>query len=133
MDLLLDTHVFLWWDRADPKLGEAAREAIANPDNNIFVSAASVWEIAIKHRKGKLRFAGSPTAAIAQNGFLGLPVEISEAELAGSLDWNHPDPFDRVIVAQAQTHSLVLVHADAIIAGYKSVSQLWAGRKVQCS
>jgi len=125
MDLLLDTHVFLWWDAGADKLGEAARAAIADPDNAVFVSAASIWEIAIKAAKGKLSYGGSPGAAIAANGFLPLPITVAHAESAGALTWAHPDPFDRMLVAQARTDSLVLVHADGVIAGYP-VPQLWA-------
>jgi PIN domain nuclease of toxin-antitoxin system len=126
-DFLLDTHVFLWWDGADARLGAAARRVIADAGNRIFVSAASVWEIAIKRRRGKLVFTGSSLAAIAHNDFTPLPIAADEAELAGDLAWDHPDPFDRALVAQAQLRSLVLVHADKVIADYKDVSQFWAG------
>ena len=64
MDLLLDTHVFLWWDRQDPALNEDARDAIEDPLDIVFVSAASVWEIAIKRRLGKLTFHGSAASAV---------------------------------------------------------------------
>jgi PIN domain nuclease of toxin-antitoxin system len=126
MDLLLDTHAFIWWDASDPQLGGAARVAIANPRNRVFVSAASVWEISIKSTKGKLRFIGSPARAVLQNGFLPLAIESQEAEAAGTLDWKHSDPFDRVLVAQAITRGMTLIHADTIIADFRSVAQLWA-------
>src|SRR4051794_19510618 len=116
MDLLLDTHAFIWWDASDPQLGGAARIAIASQRNRIFVSAASVWEISIKSAKGKLRFTGSPVEAILQNGFLPLAIESQEAEVAGRLDWGHADPFDRMLVAQAMTRGMTLIHADNIIA-----------------
>jgi len=124
--LLLDTHVVLWWDSADEQLGGRARDMIADPDNQIFVSAASIWEIAIKHAKGKLRLTGSPAALIARNGFAPLPITPEDAELAGSLAWSHTDPFDRMLVAQAQLFGLVLVHADGVIETYKQVPQIWA-------
>jgi PIN domain nuclease of toxin-antitoxin system len=126
MDLLLDTHVLLWWDRDDPRLGAAARDAIADPGNAVYVSAASPWEIAIKARRGKLAFEGSPGRLLAANGFLPLAITVEHAELAGSLEWSHPDPFDRVLVSQAQHDRLVLVHADASIRGFAGVGQLWA-------
>lgn len=126
MDLLLDTHVFLWWDVGDPRLGGGARAAVTDPANRVFVSAASVWEIAIKSARGKLAFRGSPTGAIAGNGFLPLAISPAHAEAAGTLGWMHPDPFDRMLVAQAIAQSLVLVHADAVIRGYAGVTQLWA-------
>jgi PIN domain nuclease of toxin-antitoxin system len=126
MDLLLDTHVLLWWDQGAAELGDSVRGAIANPANRVFVSAASPWEIAIKARKGKLTFTGSPAALIDANGFLPLPISPLHAEGAGALEWDHVDPFDRVLVAQAQRESLVLVHADANIRAFGSVTQLWA-------
>jgi len=126
MDLLLDTHVVLWWDSEDDQLGDKARLMIADPVNRIFVSAASIWEIAIKTAKGKLRFGGQAAAVIARNGFLPLPISPDHAEVAGFLEWAHPDPFDRMLVAQAQCDGLVLVHADRVIDGYKSVPQMWA-------
>lgn len=126
MDLLLDTHAFLWWDASDARLGTAAMAAIADPANRVFVSAATIWEIAIKSRKGKLDFAGSPAEAIERNGFLALPIWPAHAESAGALAWDHPDPFDRMLVAQAQAERMTLVHADPIIAAFKPLSQFWA-------
>ncbi|AWJ88151.1 PIN domain nuclease (plasmid) [Azospirillum sp. TSH58] len=126
MDLLLDTHVFLWWDAGADPISPAVRAAIANPDNRVYVSAASVWEIAIKSSKGKLAFTGSPSAAIVLNSFLPLAIDPAHAERAGGLEWSHPDPFDRMLVAQAQAQDLTLVHADGVIAGYKGVAQMWA-------
>lgn len=126
MDLLLDTHVLLWWDRDDSRLSKEARAAIADIDNRVFVSAASPWEIAIKAKKGKLRFTGSPAALIEANGFLPLAISPAHAEAAGSLAWDHADPFDRVLVVQAQHERLVLVHADAHIRVFPGVTQMWA-------
>lgn len=126
-DLLLDTHAFLWWQVRDPRLGPAARAALSDPANRVFVSAASVWEIALKARKGKLTYAAPPTAAIAANGFHELPILAIEAEAAGNLAWTHSDPFDRLLVAQALGRQLVLVTADDAIRRYGGVPQLWAG------
>lgn len=125
MELLLDTHVFLWWDSGAAQLGAEARAAIANPENTVFVSAASVWEISIKAAREKLAYSGSPAAAITANGFQPLPITISHAEAAGALSWAHPDPFDRMLVAQAQAESLILLHADSAISSYP-IQQLWA-------
>ena len=126
MDLLLDTHVLLLWDQDDPHLSQEAREAIADGDNRVYVSAASPWEIAIKARKGKLRFKGSPAALIEANGFLPLAISPAHGEAAGSLDWAHHDPFDRILVVQARSERLVLVHADPVIRRVGSLTQLWA-------
>ncbi len=127
MNLLLDTHVFLWWDRQDAALRDPARAAIEDPANNVFISAASVWEIAIKRRLGKLRFQGSAAAAIGANGFHQLPVVPLDAEHAGDLVWEHGDPFDRLLVSQAARSDLILVTADRAIRGYVGIAQLWAG------
>ena len=85
------------------------------------------WEIGIKLRKGKLTLYCEPEQLIERNGFLALPIDARHGALAGSLDWDHPDPFDRVLVAQALSENLVLVHADRAIRGYDCVGQLWAG------
>jgi len=126
MDLLLDTHVLLWWDADDPQLGPEARAAIADSANRVHVSAASLWEIAIKARKGKLSLGGPLDGLIAGHGFLPLPMMPEHAIAAGSLDWDHPDPFDRMLVAQARAEALILVHADGIVRRYGGVPQLWA-------
>ena len=127
MNLLLDTHVFLWWDRQDPGLRTDARDAIADPLNTVFVSAASGWEIAIKRRLGKLVFQGSACSAIGANGFHDLPILPVDAESAGNLAWQHNDPFDRLLVAQAIRLGFVLLTADHAIRSFGGVAQLLAG------
>jgi PIN domain nuclease of toxin-antitoxin system len=127
VNLLLDTHVFLWWDNQDKALNANTRTVIASPANQVFVSAASIWEIAIKRRLKKLRFRGSPVAAVAANGFLELPMLPIDAEQAGDLAWQHNDPFDRMLVAQARRFAFTLATADAAIRAYSSVAQIWAG------
>jgi PIN domain nuclease of toxin-antitoxin system len=126
VDLLLDTHVLLWWDGGDSRLSRDARDAIADSRNRVFVSAVSPWEIAIKARAGKLRFRGSPAGLIDANGFLALPITPVHAEEAGALGWAHRDPFDRMLVAQARSERMTLVHADVNIRRFRGVSQLWA-------
>lgn len=125
MDLLLDTHVFLWWDAGARQLNDAAAAAIADGENSVFVSAASIWEIAIKRQLGRLSFKGSPTAAIGRNGFLSLPILPLHAEQAAVLPALHADPFDRMLIGQAQLASLTIVTADSKVAAY-AVPQLWA-------
>ncbi len=127
MDLLLDTHVFLWWDADSPDLGAECRTAIADPANRVFVSAASIWEIGIKRRTGKLAFSGSAVEAVQANGFVELPIFGRDAEAAAALDWGHADPFDRLLVAQARAGSLILATADKAIRRYGAVAQLAAG------
>lgn len=125
LDLLLDTHVFIWWDGRNPALGPAATAAIAESENRVFVSAASVWEIAVKARLGRLSFTGSPSGAIGSNGFTPLPILPEQAEASASLPDIHQDPFDRILIAQALTRRFVLVTADQKIGQYH-VPILWA-------
>ena len=127
MNLLLDTHVFLWWDRQDKALNADMRALIADPANQVFVSAASIWEIAIKRRLKKLDFRGSAVAAIGANGFLEQPILPIDAENAGALAWPHNDPFDRMLVAQARRLAFTLATADAAIRTFTGIAQIWAG------
>ena len=125
MDLLLDTHAFLWWDSRNPSLGSGAAAAIADSENRVFVSAASVWEIAVKARLGRLTFTGSPSAAIGSNGFTPLPILPEQAEASAALPDIHQDPFDRILIAQALARRFVLVTADQKVKRY-DVPILWA-------
>ena len=127
MNLLLDTHVFLWWDSRAKALGADAYAVIADPANQIFVSAVSIWEIAIKRQLRKLDFRGSAVAAIGANGFHELPILPIDAENAGALAWQHNDPFDRMLVAQARRLTFTLATADAAIRAYANVAQMWVG------
>jgi PIN domain nuclease of toxin-antitoxin system len=122
--LLADTHALLWWRSDDQRLGVRAREAMADPDVGLFFSAASIWEIAIKRAKGKLRVPENLLDTMERRGFVELPVFSRDAILAGSLPPHHGDPFDRMIVAQAQSEGLTVVTRDARIAAY-GVPVLW--------
>jgi PIN domain nuclease of toxin-antitoxin system len=119
MNLLLDTHAFLWWDANDSKLPVDLKAAIASPSNQVYVSAVTVWEIAIKRASGKLLFAGSVPRAISEHRFLPLAITVEHAEFAGSLPQLHRDPFDRLLVAQARLEGLMLVTVDEEILRYK--------------
>jgi PIN domain nuclease of toxin-antitoxin system len=121
MLLLLDTHVFIWWDSRASDLSARAKTLISDPSNQVFVSAAAVWEIGIKRRLGKLSFSGSAADAIAANGFIELPIAAVETELASDLDWDHADPFDRLMAAQAVRRSLTLLSGDAAILKFGQV------------
>jgi PIN domain nuclease of toxin-antitoxin system len=111
--LLLDTHAFLWWLSGDRGLSAAARAAIANDANAVFVSAASAWEIATKHRIGKLPGVATIVhfldSVIANQGFVGLPIALRHGQVAGALPGPHRDPFDRMLIAQAMLEQLVLI------------------------
>ena len=128
MRLLLDTHAFLWWVIDDRRLSQAARRAIAEDDNDLLVSAASAWEIATKHRIGKLpeaeALAGNIAGAIALEGFEELPIPVGEAARAGALPGPLRDPFDRMLIAQALSRNLVLISNESLFDRY-GVRRLW--------
>jgi PIN domain nuclease of toxin-antitoxin system len=110
--------VLLWWDARDPQLQEDHRDAVASPSNDVFVSAATVWEIAIKRSLGKLKFAGSANNAVVRHGFQPLVITFEHAEWAGSMTALHRDPFDRMLVAQSKLEGLILVTVDPQILRY---------------
>ena len=124
MNLLLDTHVFLWWCDQNTQLKDEASEAIANPHNTIFISVASAWEIAIKEALGRLKTPGSVEDAVEKNGFSPLGMSFAHARTAGALPLHHRDPFDRMLVAQAQVDGLVIVTHDSLLQPYQ-VDILW--------
>ncbi len=127
MILLLDTHVFLWWDSDHAALNAGARAMIENADNHVLVNAASIREIAVKRRLGKLDIDGSPFAAVASNGFQDLAILPVDAEQAGELAWAHADPFGRLLVVQARRLTATLLTAAATVRAYGDVPLLWAG------
>jgi PIN domain nuclease of toxin-antitoxin system len=117
--LLLDTHVLIWAMAEPARLDERARMAIVSPEHHILVSAAAVWEIAIKRALGRLKFPLERlTETMERMGFEPLPIHLRHAIAAGGLPRFHDDPFDRMLVAQAQLEKLVLVSEDATIARY---------------
>ncbi len=118
MRLLLDTHVFLWAVMGSPLLKAAARKTISSADS-VYVSSASIWEVAIKARLGKIEAdADSLLAAIEGSGFAELPVSGIHAAYVAQLPLHHSDPFDRLLVAQSITEPLRLMTADAALAPY---------------
>lgn len=117
MRLLLDTNAFVWWTGDDERLGPDARALISDPDNEIFVSAATAWEISIKRAQGKLVF-GDVENTVEDNRFRPLPIELAHGIAAGELPAHHRDPFDRVLIAQAQHESLTVVTADGAFSRY---------------
>ena len=127
MSLLVDTHVFLWFEMGSTRLSQALRKTIAQSDERVFISAASFWEIAIKRRTGKLVLDGSPRAAAAAAGFVELPIEAADAETTGELNWEHGDPFDRMLVAQCLNRAMTLVTADVVLRARSDIAVIWAG------
>jgi PIN domain nuclease of toxin-antitoxin system len=117
--LLLDTHVLLWWLTDDRKLSKHARDMIANSDNDVLVSSASIWEVSIKAALGRLDVELDDLEdAIARNGFRPLPIGFRHAITAGRLPPVHRDPFDRMLVAQASVEELRLVSHDRVFERY---------------
>ena len=116
--LLLDTHVLLWSLDDSPRLSRRLREVLEDPENDVFVSAASGWEIAIKRALGKLDAPHDLEVGIREQSFTLLVITFQHAEQAGALPPHHGDPFDRLLIAQAQIEGLVLVTRDARIPLY---------------
>lgn len=128
MRLLLDTHTFLWWCADDARLSEPARQGIADAENEVYLSAASSWEIAIKTRIGKLDLGEAPETfmlrMLEHHAFGVLPISLRHTLRDYDLPTHHSDPFDRLLVAQAQLDALTLVTDDGKIARY-AVTCLW--------
>jgi PIN domain nuclease of toxin-antitoxin system len=126
--LLLDTHAFLWWLEGNRRLSRRARTAIADPAASVFVSAACAWEIATKFRLGTLPGVASIVndiaGIVASQSFTPLGITLVHAQRAGTLPGAHRDPFDRMLIAQAQTEALVLVTNETLFDAY-GVQRLW--------
>ena len=126
--MLLDTHAFIWWFSGSNRLSLTARQAIADDGNDVLVSAASAWEIATKHRLGKIpnaeALALDISGAIAAQNFQSLPITVDDAARAGALPGPHRDPFDRMLIAQALARDLVVVSNEIRFDRY-GVRRLW--------
>ena len=116
MRLLLDTHTFVWWD--NDELPRAVRDRIRSADG-VYVSAVSAWEIAIKAALGKMTARAALAAAIEDYGFDGLPITVAHADAVRELPRHHRDPFDRLLVAQAQLEDLTIVSRDPAFRAYE--------------
>lgn len=128
MRLLLDTHAFVWWIADSCRLSDKSSRLIADESHDIFVSAASAWEMATKYRLQKLPLpelvAFDMAGAIAGQGFRELPIRVQDASLAGRLPGPHRDPFDRMLIAQSMAHGMALVSRDAVFDRY-GVTRVW--------
>ena len=128
MRALLDTQTFLWWNTNDPQLTAVVRDIIADGNNEIFLSAASAWEIAIKAAGGRLVLPESPekyvAARLTLHRFQGLPIQLSHALRVYSLPEIHRDPFDRLLIAQSQLEKMPILTADENISSYE-VEVIW--------
>jgi PIN domain nuclease of toxin-antitoxin system len=127
MRVLLDTHALVWWVEGREKLSAAARERIEDSDNAVFVSAASAWELAIKMRLGKFKsreLAERLDEHIVEEGFEALSISIEHALRAGAFDSPHKDPFDRMLIAQAQVEDLSVISKDTAFDSF-AVRRIW--------
>ncbi len=128
MRAILDTHALLWWSLDDDRLSEGAREVIRDGRNEILVSVASIWEVAIKADKGKLELPlpieAYMTDRLRRNRWVPLAIDERHVIRTASLPMLHTDPFDRVLVAQAMVESLPIVTTDAAITRY-DVETIW--------
>jgi PIN domain nuclease of toxin-antitoxin system len=126
--LLLDTHAFLWWLDGDRRLSTKARGQIADEANAVLVSAASAWEITTKARVGKLPGAMDVAAdvlgCIGNQGFVPLDITVLHAQRAGGLAGDHRDPFDRMLIAQAQLEDVAIISDDRVFDEY-GVRRIW--------
>ena len=126
--MLLDTHALLWWVQDDPQLSPKARAALASFDSEVYVSAASAWEIATKVRIGKLpgaeAFASEFTERLLRLSFRELPISVQHGQRAGLLPGTHKDPFDRMLIAQAQAENLPILSNERIFDEYH-VRRIW--------
>ena len=121
MNILLDTHVLIWWMQGSDRLGSRAKAEMFEPGARLWLSAASVWEIAIKRVAGRLTFDAPLDASInslVKKGLRSLPISTRHALASGELPAHHSDPFDRMLIAQAQCENLVLATVDSAISRY---------------
>ena len=118
MQLLLDTHVLLWWLDDSAALPQTARKLIANPEHTVFVSAVSLWEIWLKQSLGKLRLPQDFDDQLAKEPFENLPLLSSHTREVAVLPWHHWDPFDRMLIAQARVARLQFLTADSKMGDY---------------
>jgi PIN domain nuclease of toxin-antitoxin system len=127
--LLLDTHVFLWAIAEPKRLSSKARNAITKLENSVFVSPVTAYELSYKHRLGKLpsgdAIVSSFSRQVAHLFASELSISAPHALAAGQLIWNHRDPFDRMLAAQAMVEGMTLVTADENLQGYAPVLTLW--------
>jgi PIN domain nuclease of toxin-antitoxin system len=122
--LLLDTHAALWWLSGDERFGEAAAEQLTDDTNQVLLSAAVVWEVAIKRSLAKLSAPADFAPTLVRAGAVPLPISLDHAAAVETLPWHHRDPFDRLLVAQAAIERATLVSSDAALHPY-GVAVVW--------
>jgi PIN domain nuclease of toxin-antitoxin system len=126
LKFLLDTHLLLWWLSNSRLLHDQARQLIGDPNNTIFVSAVSLWEVWLKSSIGKLRVPSAFAQKLAAEPFQNLPLRSEHTPAVAMLEWHHRDPFDRMLIAQAWSENLVLLTADSALGAYGKVVRVTA-------
>ena len=128
MRVLVDTHTLIWWAADDPKLSRKARSVLSSLETEVFVSAASAWELSTKVRIGKLpgleRFAAEFPTRIRALGFSDLAIQVEHAQRAGLLPGSHRDPFDRMLIAQAQAENMPIISNERAFDAYH-IRRIW--------
>lgn len=128
MRLLLDTHAFLWWNEASPRLSRRVRQLLSDPENRLYLSAASAWEMALKVQSGKLGLPAAVSvyipARLNHYGIEALTVTLDHVLASSALPSYHRDPFDRMLVAQGQVERLAIVTHDSDVRKY-AVETIW--------
>jgi PIN domain nuclease of toxin-antitoxin system len=122
--ILLDTHLLLSWLSGSPSLSEQAPMLISDPENTVFVSAVSLWEVWLKESLGKLRLPEDFQERLAAESFESLPLTAAQARHVAVLPWHHRDPFDRMLIAQANVENLLLLTADEVLTAYGDLVKL---------
>jgi PIN domain nuclease of toxin-antitoxin system len=128
MRAILDTHAILWWVTNNPQLSQTVRDIIADPDNTLYLSVASSWEIIIKFNTGKLPLPEPPTqfiqSCLSVNRFESLAIDLPHVFQINTLPDHHKDPFDRILIAQAQVENIPILTVDKMIIEYP-VQTIW--------
>ncbi len=125
MNILLDTHILIWWATNDPQLSEQARDFISDPENNVFISSINIWEVAIKHSKGHLLLPPALLRRSAiESGFDSLAFQDVHAVYVSALPPLHHDPFDRALIAQSFADPMHLLTHDKLVAAYGNTIML---------
>jgi PIN domain nuclease of toxin-antitoxin system len=128
MRAILDTHVILWWVTNNPQLSQTVRDIIANSDSTLYLSVASSWEIIVKFNTGKLSLPEPPTqfiqSCLSVNRFENLAIDLPHVLQINTLPDHHKDPFDRILIAQAQAENIPILTVDRLIAQYP-VKTIW--------
>jgi PIN domain nuclease of toxin-antitoxin system len=122
--VLIDSHTFLWWRGGSSALGTTARDAIADPANEVLISIAALWELTIKQSSGRLTFPTSLEAMVVGEGFSVLPITFAHLRRFGTLPRRHRDPFDRMMIAQALAEGIPVATGDQVFTGY-GVQIVW--------